>query len=135
MILASGREDKGDVKNELILLVADHKQESEAMREVLATLRYKTIIAQSGKEAVKIYNLMEGKIDLVIIDLTRKAKAETEALGLLREINPDVKVVLSNSYDAKEPPDKSGLAFIHKPFDIDEVSRTIRRILSETNEP
>ena len=56
------------------------------------------ITATGGKEAVDIYEKNMDKIDLVVLDMIMPDMNGSEVFERIREINPDVKILLSSGY-------------------------------------
>ncbi|MDP2862224.1 MAG: response regulator [Desulfobacterales bacterium] len=54
--------------------------------------------ATGGKEAVDVYEKNRDKIDLVVLDMIMPDMTGSEVFERIREINPDVKVMLSSCY-------------------------------------
>ena len=121
--------------NEAILLVDDEVSIVEVCRDILVSMGYKIFTAESGQEAVKIYDLHKKKIDLVILDMIMPGLNGGETYKRLKFLNPHVKVILSTGYSGSEEAQKildrgcSGL--IQKPFRIEDLSQKIREILDE----
>ncbi len=121
------------VGDETILLVDDEEVITDVSREILETLGYKVMIAGSGKEAVDIYKEKKTKIDLVIMDMIMPQMSGGEAFDLLKNINPEIKVILSSGYSLKGQANKimerGCRAFLQKPFSIKELSKKVRTVL------
>jgi len=121
--------------NETILVVDDEEHVVEVVEEVLKAMDYKVLVARNGKEAVKVFKKEKGKIDLVILDMIMPGISGGETFDRLKDIDPDVKVILSSGYSiggtAREIMGKGCKAFIQKPFSVEELSRTVREVLDE----
>jgi CheY-like chemotaxis protein len=121
--------------NETILVVDDEEHVVEVVEEVLKAMDYKVLVARNGKEAVKVFKKEKGKIDLVILDMIMPGISGGETFDRLKDIDPDVKVILSSGYSiggtAREIMGKGCNAFIQKPFSVEELSRTVRDVLDE----
>jgi CheY-like chemotaxis protein len=101
-------------------------------KAVLAYRGYQVTEAGDGKEAVEKYAAAAGAFDLVLMDLHMPRLNGFEALKRIRELNPRAKaIVLSGG--VHEPEDRPGLldnvAFLHKPFENQELLRQVRRML------
>jgi two-component system cell cycle sensor histidine kinase/response regulator CckA len=120
---------------ETVLLVDDEKQIIEVVGEILKKLGYKVIVARTGEEAVEIYRQKKTGIDLVILDLIMPGTGGGPTYDRLREVNPDVKVILSSGYSldgqARAVMDKGCCAFIQKPVGIRKLSGKIREVLGK----
>jgi len=120
---------------ETVLLVDDENVIIYAVERLLKEMGYKTLIARSGKEAVKIYKKNKDKIDVVILDMIMPDMGGGETYDRLKEINPDIKVLLSSGYsingEAKEILKRGCNGFIQKPYRSKELSQKIREILDK----
>jgi len=118
---------------ESILLVDDENMVLDVSRELLASLQYKVYTAGRGEEAVAIYMERKGEIDLVILDMVMPGMSGGETFDRLREINPEVKVLLASGYSidgqAQQIMDRGCDGFIKKPFRLAELSQQIRKVL------
>jgi len=121
--------------NETILLVDDEEMIVEVGSQMLERLGYTVMIAHNGHEAVEIFRKNHTGIDLVIMDMIMPEMGGGQAFKGLKEIDPDVCVVLSSGYSidgqAKEILDQGCRGFIQKPFDLKDLSGKIRKILDE----
>jgi two-component system cell cycle sensor histidine kinase/response regulator CckA len=119
--------------SEAILLVDDEKMIIEVSQQMLITLGYTVFLANSGREAVEIFEQKENKIDLVILDMIMPEMGGSETFELLKEINPDIKVLLSSGYSidglAKTILAKGCDGFIQKPFGLKDLSQKIRKVI------
>jgi two-component system, cell cycle sensor histidine kinase and response regulator CckA len=120
--------------NETILLVDDEDIILETSEHLLRYLGYVVIKAKSGREAIDIYGLKKDQIDLVILDLIMSDIGGAEVLDRMIEIKKDIKVILSSGYSVddqvQDVVDRGCKGFIQKPFDIKELSFTIRKVLA-----
>ena len=121
---------------ESILLVDDEISIVEVCRDILANLGYKIYTADSGHEAIDIYNANKDEIDLVILDMIMPGMNGGETYKQLKAINPDVKVILSTGFSgsdqAQQILDSGCQALIQKPFRVDDLSQKIREVLGRT---
>jgi hypothetical protein len=86
-------------------------------------------------EVTTIYSEKSREIDLVILDMMMPAKGGKETFDDLKEIRPDVKVMLSSGYNIDGRPAKmleqGCTTFIQKPFTINNLSKKIRDVLEK----
>ena len=108
-------------------------------RKILTTLGYKVLIARSGKEALDVYKENQDTIDMIILDMIMPDMGGAEAYDRMKEINPDITVLLSSGYSINaqvmEILNKGCNGFIQKPFDIRGLSQRIRKILNQARRP
>ena len=120
---------------ETVLLIDDEEVILEVGKHLLEAMGYRVLTARDGKEAVEIYKDNRDKIDLVILDMVMPHMGGGEAYDKMKEISPNVKVVLSSGYSiesqAKEILARGCDAFIQKPFGIRELSQKIRGVLQK----
>lgn len=116
-----------------ILMVDDEEIIIDVSIEMLKKIGYRVLKALSGKEAISEYQASSAKIDLVILDLIMPKISGSEVYDKLKEINPQVKVLLSSGYSvdgqATEILKRGCNGFIQKPFNMEELSRKVNEIL------
>ena len=118
-----------------ILLVDDEDLVIDVGRPMLEKLGYDVIVAASGKSAVSILSGAGGEqIDLVILDLVMPHMDGSTTYDRIKEIRPDIKVLLSSGYSingrANDIMKRGCNGFIQKPFSPVQLSRKLREILS-----
>ncbi len=117
-----------------VLLVDDEDTMIDVGTEILQMLGYDTLAAGSGREALAIYAQNREKIDMVIIDLIMPEMGGGELYDRIKNINPEVKTLLSSGYsvdgEASTILKRGCNGFIQKPFGIKEISQKIKEILS-----
>jgi len=121
--------------NETVLLVDDENMVIEGCREMLTKMGYNVTIARNGKHALEIYKDNQDKIDIVIIDMIMPELSGGETYDRLKEMNPDINVLLSSGYSingqAAEILERGCNGFIQKPFNINVMSMKLREILDQ----
>lgn len=127
--------DKIEKGTETILLVDDEEMILEIGRDLLNAMGYQVHTARSGIEAVELYKGQSDSIDLVILDMIMPEMGGGQAYDRMKEINPDLKVLLSSGYSidgqAHEIMERGCNGFIQKPFSLTELSAKIREILQK----
>ncbi|HOX28321.1 MAG TPA: response regulator, partial [bacterium] len=125
--------DAGMRGNETILIVDDEEPFLEMLAEELASEGYKPICSDSGVKAVEIYSANHPKIAVVILDMGMPGMDGLETFRALKQIDPNVKVVVSSGYQMPEKAvkimDEGATAFMRKPFMVPELFAKIREIL------
>jgi two-component system cell cycle sensor histidine kinase/response regulator CckA len=118
-----------------VLLVDDEPVILDVGRDLLEAIGYHVLTAQDGKEAIEVYKKNRGNIDFVLLDMVMPGMGGGEAYARMKEINPDIKVLLSSGFSidgqATEILDLGCDGFIQKPFNINELSAKIREILKK----
>jgi PAS domain S-box-containing protein len=120
---------------ETVLFVDDEEAIREVGEELLEAMGYKVLLARDGKEAVEIYERNGDTIDIVLLDIVMPLMGGGEAYDRIKEMNPDVKVLLLSGYsidgEAGEILDRGCDGFIQKPFTMKELSGRIREIMEK----
>jgi len=118
-----------------VLLVDDEEVIVEVGRDLLKAMGYRALVAKDGKEAVEVYKKNRDDIDIVVLDMVMPNIGGGEAYDRMKEINPDIKVLLSSGFsvdgDATEILERGCNGFIQKPFTIKDLSAKIREILEK----
>ena len=118
---------------ETVLFVDDEDMIIEVAEELLEQLGYKVLTARSGKEAIETYEKNKEQIDIAILDMIMPDMSGGETYDKLKEINPDIKVLLASGYSlngaATEILDRGCNGFIQKPAKMRELSQKLREIL------
>ncbi|MBF0201812.1 MAG: transporter substrate-binding domain-containing protein [Desulfamplus sp.] len=119
--------------SETILLIDDEEMITEVGKAMLETMGYQVITAGDGREGVEIFQSRSQNIDLVILDMIMPVMDGEEAFERIREISPEVPVILSSGYSATGKTarilERGCNDFIQKPFNIEEFSKKIKTIL------
>ena len=117
-----------------LLLVDDEDIVIGVGEQMLKTLGYEVLLARSGKEAIEIYTDNQDRVDMLILDMIMPGMGGGEAYDRMKEINPDIKALLSSGYSmdgqATEILKRGCNGFIQKPFNLNELSEKIREILA-----
>ena len=118
---------------ETILIVDDEEIIVNVSREMLSNMGYNVFVARGGKEALEIFEKDKDKITLVVLDMIMPDLSGSHVYNVLKEIKPDIKVLLSSGYSVDDQASKimSGDCdgFIQKPFNMLQLSKTVREIL------
>ena len=124
---------------ETIMVVDDEAANISVMKEMLEMLHYRVLPAGNGQEAVAVYMEKGKEIDLVILDMIMPGISDGRTFDILREINPDVAVILASGYsadgEARTILNRGCRGFIQKPFHLQELSRKVREVLDRKAKP
>ncbi len=127
------REKEIQQGHETVLLIDDEDMIIDVGQEMLTATGYDVLSARGGKEAIDVYKKNKDKIDIVILDMVMPDMSGGEVYDTLKEINPDIKVLLSSGYSisgqATEILERGCDGFIQKPFNMSQLSQGIRKIL------
>lgn len=116
-----------------ILVVDDEFVVVDTVTELLEELGYNAVSAPRGSRAVELYSAAPNGIDAVILDLSMPGMDGKECFVRLREIDPEVKVVLTTGFSGdgrvQELLDMGVRGFLQKPFRLRELADTLENLL------
>ena len=127
----ASREETFNGNMETILFVDDNDEINEGMTAVIRDLNYRVLSCSNGREGLELYKQHLDEISLVVMDVVMPVMSGPEAAKTMREINPDVKIILISGYDLSHELDDeiNHDELIHKPFSIRKISETIYRTI------
>lgn len=121
--------------HETILLVDDEEMVLEVGGEMLKSLGYTILTAGTGKEAIEIFHANSKTISLVILDMIMPEMSGGAVFDALKSRYPGIRVLLSSGYSldgqAGEILKRGCAGFIQKPFNINRISREVRKVLGD----
>ena len=116
-----------------VLIVDDEPLILETLASALASFGLQVLTAADGQHALESFRREEGRLDLVIMDMTMPRMDGREAFQAMHEINPAVPVVLSSGYTEQDSMQTfSGHApagFIQKPYQITTLRDLLHQVL------
>ena len=122
---------------ETVLLVEDEKSLLEVTKTTLEQLGYTVLTANTPKEAIRIGNSFNKKIDLMITDVVMPLMNGRELAEKMLQSLPNIKILYMSGYTANVIAHKGildeGFNFINKPFSSQEISVKLRKILDENS--
>ena len=120
-----------------VLLVDDEETVRGIGVEMLKELGFETITANDGREGIEIFR-QTPDIAFVILDLTMPHMDGEQCFRELRQLQPDVKVIMSSGYNEQEVTQLflgKGLAgFIQKPYRFSTLQEAVQNLLAQSTE-
>ncbi len=121
-----------------VLLMDDEEMIRNVAREMIEALGHDVVSAEDGKKAIELYRQAREDnrpFDLVILDLTVKGgMGGEEAIKIIREIDPNVKAVVSSGYAGSSIVanyrEYGFLAILNKPYRIDALKDCLNLLVS-----
>jgi CheY-like chemotaxis protein len=121
-------------KKQSVLVVDDEQMTLGLMSRILTEGGYQVTTAQSGFECLDHFRRSPFEFHLVLLDLSMPFMDGEETFNRLREIRPDMPIVMCTGFIQQEKLQRlmaSGLAgFLRKPLAPNEIVDHIRAILS-----
>ena len=117
------------------LLVDDEEIVRSVCSSQLEMLGIEVLVARNGMEGVEVYREKQATIDLVILDLTMPKMDGEKTFTILRQVNPEVKVILASGYAEQELTarfgDEKPSGYLRKPYTIEQLSSVLSDILTD----
>src|SRR5438046_2803450 len=123
---------------ETILVVDDEFCICQIVQKNLEANGYKVLTAQSGKEAISLFEANKDRIPLVLTDLMMPGMDGAAVIRMLKSIDPNLRAIgasglgLNNDggYRADSTSTNTDFnAFLNKPFHVDLLLRTLNDVL------
>lgn len=117
-----------------VLVVDDDDMVRDVCKKMIELLGVRTLEANNGEEAVKVYAEKRDQIACVLMDFSMPRMDGITAFEVLRKLDPEVKVLLSSGYDEEDATrrfSEKGLAgFIQKPYEMERLKRALMKTLA-----
>lgn len=118
---------------ETVLVIDDEQHVGEVIAGMLTHLGYVPSTVQSGFEAVSKY--LDGeRFDVLVLDMNMPEMGGRETFYRIKDIDPDVRVVVSTGYSNTSiegtPLEDAIDGFLQKPYQMEELSKTMREVLA-----
>ena len=116
-----------------VLVVDDEQLIREFTQQALGGLGYRVTTQKDGADAVEWAGAQDGlrDVDLVLLDVVMPRLGGLETFRALRELQPDLRVVMTSGFSqdnvAAECLAGGALAFLPKPFTLEELAHVISR--------
>jgi len=121
-----------------VLLVDDEEQLRTLGARMLGRVGYTVLTAADGPEALVTYRENQNRIDAVILDLTMPQMDGAEVFDRLRELNPDVRVILASGYSANDISarfaDKGLSGIVQKPYSVGVLRDALRGTMTKRHD-
>ena len=116
-----------------ILFVDDEKMLVDLGKMMLERIGYQAVALQSPIEALAAFQKNSESFDLVISDLTMPGLQGTQLAREIKEIRPNIPVILATGFDSRtalaQDDNKDIDAVLSKPLSINALSKTIKKFL------
>jgi len=125
--------------NETILLVEDQEYVRNVTRDLLATLGYTVLVAESPSKAIRLVAEHAANIHLLVTDVIMPEMNGMQLAQRLSELRPSMKSLFISgfTYDAFTQQDgfEKDVHFLQKPFSCNDLARKVREALTTGCKP
>jgi PAS domain S-box-containing protein len=124
---------RSEVSGGRILIIDDDEAVALSLSMMLDRKGYETTTCANGRDALIEFSKASKRTDLVLLDMIMPEMNGVETFHALRDVDPDVKVVLISGYsftdEAKGLMEEGAQAFLLKPVTRENLLRTISDVL------
>lgn len=128
---ATGGDEAGDQR--CALVIDDELDVREAVADILEIKGLHVLAAADGKRGLELYQEHGADVDLVLLDLSMPKMGGEETCRRLREMDPEVRVLVTSGYDKGKTdgplerlrPD----GFLPKPYDMETLVDAVFEII------
>ena len=118
-----------------VLVIDDEEPVRQVAAEILKHLGYSVLTAPSGNEGIE--TVKNGACpDVVLLDLIMPGLNGSQTLVKLRELEPDLPVLISTGYAdraaADELTSEGANGFVNKPYHIETLSKELEKAQRES---
>jgi len=116
-----------------IMVIDDEEPVREAVKDILELVEINVLQAEDGQTGIDMYQQHGAKIELILLDLSMPGMSGEEAFHLLRQINPDIRILLSSGFNETEVTARLAgqniTGFIQKPYTLDTLIDKVQQYL------
>ncbi|WP_316238939.1 ATP-binding protein [Bradyrhizobium sp. SZCCHNR1015] len=114
-----------------VLVVEDNPEIGEFSTQLLEDLGYRTVLARSGTDALRMIDENPESFDLVLSDVVMPGMDGVTLGQEIRRRLPMIPIVLNSGYShVLADGDRHGFSLIQKPYSVDELSRVLRHVMA-----
>jgi len=118
-----------------ILIADDESDLRDALDNYLQCIGFTTILAADGLQAVEQFEQHKETLSAVLLDMTMPKLNGKDIYGHITNKMPDMKVLLMSGYTEKKIESEfdlgASLAFIKKPFRLQELNEALQKLLAD----
>ena len=115
-----------------VLLVDDEVQVRTVIKRMLSKMGYTVTDVADADEAVSLFQTLSRRIKFAVLDLKMPVKDGWDCLKELREIRPDLPVIVISGYDpdeSKRAEFQDSITFLSKPFNKAQLEQTVTELV------
>jgi PAS domain S-box-containing protein len=125
--------------DETILLVEDVEEARTLLANALETYGYRVLRSSNGREAMSVFESIDGCIDLLLTDIIMPFMDGQELAHELLARSPLLKILFTSGYPSNHLAESAEFAgrsaFVEKPYLSEEVALVVRTLLNDRLEP
>ncbi|HEY9648262.1 MAG TPA: PAS domain S-box protein [Chroococcidiopsis sp.] len=117
---------------ECVLIVDDDATVRKTNQSLLESYQYTTLTANDGVEAIAVYATYQNQIKAVLMDIMMPNMDGITAVRMLKDINPDVRVIAISGLSAHRNPVLAAGAsvFLSKPYILEDLLKRLHNLVT-----
>ncbi|KMY68846.1 hypothetical protein AAU61_04485 [Desulfocarbo indianensis] len=127
----AAREEDSAACSGMVLLVDDEELLLDVTRRTLQKAGYQVLCAHSGEEALQVFQERGRAIGLVLLDMAMPGMGGGQCLARLRELAPELPVVLSTGFAIGQELRRLAQGLLAKPFHREELLDMVRQTIAK----
>lgn len=116
-----------------IMVIDDEEPVREAVKDILELVEIDVLQAEDGQTGIDMYQQYGSKIELILLDLSMPGISGEETFHALRQINADIRILLSSGFNETEVTARLAgqniTGFIQKPYTLDTLIEKVQQYL------
>jgi PAS domain S-box-containing protein len=117
-----------------LMLVDDEGVVRETARALLMELGYTVEAFARPRDAIAFFEQSHHKIDAVLVDMVMPQLHGAEVVERLRQIQPDVRILIVSGFlgvGDNDPHQLAGLPILRKPFTLQELAQAVHELITQ----
>jgi signal transduction histidine kinase/CheY-like chemotaxis protein len=128
------REQPGPARPLRVLIADDERNVRLSLGLLLRTGGHEVVECEDGEQAVRTHKAAADRIDVVILDMMMPDMSGREVLAKMREVTPDVPVIVSSGFsagsDLEELRGERAVFYLAKPYTTEQLERALAQACS-----
>lgn len=135
---AHGQQAPRRPTGQAVLVVDDEEAVLNVGQQALERAGHEVFVASSGQQAIELFRQRHADIGLVVLDMTMPRLSGEETYRALKEINPDVRIVVSSGFSKADAAFRFGPdaveGFLQKPYRARDLVALVNSLFRDPDE-
>ncbi len=120
----------------VVLVVDDEPTVRTVTVRALQAFGFETLEAEDGQAGLDVYRENQDRVVAVLLDMTMPRMNGEQAFRALRDLNPDVRVVLMSGFTEQDAAGsfEGRAGFIQKPYELGALREAVRRAIEQSGQ-
>ncbi|HKI61661.1 MAG TPA: response regulator [Mariprofundaceae bacterium] len=120
----------------VVLLVDDEKSIRHLVGKMLMKIGFEVVCAENGVHGMEMFRTHQKDLVLVLLDMTMPRMGGVDAMRAMREINPNIPILLVSGYSEQEthdlPESERPDGFVQKPFRFNALKKALLGVMQKS---